>query len=152
MAKTIEHWLIQYAESHQNPVNKLIHWLCVPAITWTVIALLWSVQLGNSVWLNPGSAFILFAILFYARLSLTLTLGMVAFAAVCIGLIFLHDAFIPFALWQSALVIFIVAWIGQFIGHKVEGKKPSFFEDLQFLLIGPAWLMSFIYKRVGIAL
>ena len=34
----------------------------------------------------------------------------------------------------------MIAWIGQFIGHKIEGAKPSFFEDLQFLLIGPAWV------------
>jgi len=54
---------------------------------------------------------------------------------------------------QLALVslgIFVIAWIGQFIGHKIEGKKPSFLEDLQFLLIGPAWLLHFIYKKLGI--
>ena len=54
--------------------------------------------------------------------------------------------------WRLSLAIFIVAWIGQFIGHKIEGKKPSFFEDLQFLLIGPAWLLSFIYNKLGIKL
>ena len=48
------------------------------------------------------------------------------------------------------LGIFIVSWIGQFIGHKIEGQKPSFFDDLKFLLIGPAWLLSFIYKKIGI--
>jgi uncharacterized membrane protein YGL010W len=53
-------------------------------------------------------------------------------------------------LWQVCLALFIVAWIFQFIGHKIEGKKPSFFKDLQFLLIGPAWLLSFIYQKVGI--
>jgi uncharacterized membrane protein YGL010W len=52
------------------------------------------------------------------------------------------------ALW--AVGIFVVAWIGQFVGHKIEGKKPSFLEDLQFLLIGPAWLMHFIFKKMGI--
>jgi len=52
--------------------------------------------------------------------------------------------------WIVAAVLFVAAWVGQFWGHKVEGKKPSFFKDVQFLLIGPAWLLSFIYKRVGI--
>ena len=52
--------------------------------------------------------------------------------------------------WRSALVVFVVAWIGQFIGHKIEGKKPSFLQDLQFLLIGPAWLLGFIYRKLGI--
>ena len=58
----------------------------------------------------------------------------------------------PFPLWQVCLLLFVLAWIGQFYGHKVEGKKPSFLKDLQFLLIGPAWLMNFIYKRLGIGL
>ncbi len=52
--------------------------------------------------------------------------------------------------WRSALVVFVVAWIGQFIGHKIEGKKPSFLQDLQFLLIGPVWLLGFIYRNLGI--
>ena len=50
------------------------------------------------------------------------------------------------------LLTFIVAWIGQFIGHKIEGKKPAFFKDLQFLLIGPVWLLSFIYNKLNIKL
>ena len=53
-------------------------------------------------------------------------------------------------LWQSCLAIFVVAWIGQFVGHAVEGRRPSFFKDLQFLLIGPLWLLSFAYRRLGL--
>jgi uncharacterized membrane protein YGL010W len=49
-----------------------------------------------------------------------------------------------------SVAIFIIAWIGQFYGHNIEGKKPSFLKDIQFLLIGPMWLMSFIYKKWGI--
>jgi uncharacterized membrane protein YGL010W len=60
----------------------------------------------------------------------------------------LHYA--PLPLWAVSLIIFTGAWIGQFVGHKIEGKKPSFFKDLQFLLIGPAWLLSFIYRKIGI--
>ena len=48
------------------------------------------------------------------------------------------------------LSIFVIAWIGQFLGHKIEGKKPAFFKDLQFLLIGPLWLLSFIYNKLNI--
>ena len=56
------------------------------------------------------------------------------------------------SIWKSSLIIFTLAWIGQFIGHKIEGQKPSFFEDFKFLLIGPAWLLSFIYKKLGVSL
>ena len=49
------------------------------------------------------------------------------------------------------VALFVVGWIIQFVGHKIEGQKPSFFEDLQFLLIGPLWLLSDVYRRLGIS-
>jgi uncharacterized membrane protein YGL010W len=102
-------------------------------------------------WLNLGLAFIIGALVFYARLSISLTIGMAIFAAICVSLIFLHESTINLSLWKTALMLFVLAWVGQFIGHKIEGAKPSFFEDIQFLLIGPAWLLSFIYRKYGIA-
>ena len=75
---------------------------------------------------------------------------MAVFATFCVLFIQWHQVITDIALWKTALSLFVIAWIGQFIGHKVEGKKPSFFQDLQFLLIGPAWLLSFLYKRVGV--
>ncbi|MDN3649877.1 DUF962 domain-containing protein [Reinekea marina] len=152
MSRTIEQWLEAYGESHQNKRNKLIHWLCVPAITWTVLALFWSVHLPFSEWANLAVVFSLGALAFYSRISISIALGMVVFTLLCIGLIVWYEASFSLALWKVALSVFVVAWIGQFIGHKIEGKKPSFFEDIQFLLIGPAWLLGFIYKKLGIAL
>jgi len=150
MAKSINDWLNAYGESHKNTTNKLLHWVCVPIIMWTVIALLWCIPLAKPSWANLGVVFIALVLLFYARLSITLSLGMLAFSALSIWLIVLHLRFLDIDLWLSAFVLFSVAWLGQFIGHKVEGKKPSFFEDIQFLMIGPAWLLSFIYRRLGI--
>ena len=93
----------------------------------------------------------LFAVIFYLRLSISITVGMLLIAIGMITSINWIELFDP-TIWRLSLSIFVVAWIGQFIGHKIEGKKPSFFEDLQFLLIGPAWLLSFIYKKIGIRL
>jgi len=53
--------------------------------------------------------------------------------------------------WIVFLSVFIITWILQFVGHQIEGKKPSFLKDLHFLLIGPIWLLSFILKKAGIA-
>jgi uncharacterized membrane protein YGL010W len=147
----VNEWLEAYGVSHQNKTNKLIHWFCVPVITWTVIALLWSIQLGQSWWMNIGFIFIIVALVFYVRLSITLAIGMALFTAACLGLIMAHTAMVEFALWKTALALFVIAWVVQFVGHKIEGKKPSFLEDVQFLLIGPVWLLSFIYKKVGIS-
>jgi len=49
-----------------------------------------------------------------------------------------------------AIAVFVAAWVGQFVGHRIEGRKPSFVEDVRFLLVGPAWLLGDFYRRVGI--
>ena len=149
--KSIDQWLSEYGESHQNPTNKLIHWICVPVILWCVLALLWLVPLGLSGWINGATVLIALSILFYLRLSLTLAIGMTLIGAISVILIVGYLRTSPsLPLWGFALLLFVVAWVGQFIGHHIEGKKPSFFKDVQFLLIGPAWLLSFVYKKVGI--
>lgn len=149
--KNIDQWLSEYGESHQNRTNKLIHWVCVPIILWCVLALLWHLSLGPNPWLNGASLLIVISILFYARLSITLMLGMAVISGFSIWLIMTYQASdLALPLWAFALILFVLAWIGQFVGHKIEGKKPSFFKDVQFLLIGPAWLLSFVYRKVGI--
>ena len=154
--RRIDRLLGEYGESHQNHTNKAIHWICVPAIFWTVTALLWSIpapagMVEISPWLNWCTIALALSVIYYLSLSITLAIGMAIFSIV---MIWINDSYmqvgIELPLWQAALAVFVVAWIGQFIGHAVEGKKPSFFKDLQFLLVGPAWLMHFLYKKVGI--
>ncbi len=130
----------RYGESHRNPANKAIHWVCVPLITWSVLAALWA---WSAVAAYVGIAF---ALAFYAWLSPSLAFGMLAVLAVMVyplTLLGTHALAV-------AGVVFVLAWIGQFIGHMIEGRKPSFFEDVKFLLVGPAWLLGFIYRRAGI--
>ncbi len=137
--KTLAAWLDEYSESHQNPTNKKIHWLCVPVISFTVLAFAYSLHYGVAL------AAIAASIWFYAQLSKSLAIGMLAITVVMLAI----AAVLPNLVWW-AVGLFVVAWIGQFIGHHIEGKKPSFFKDLQFLLIGPAWCMDALYKKVGI--
>jgi uncharacterized membrane protein YGL010W len=151
--KSIYQWLSEYGESHQNPTNKRVHWICVPVIFFSIVGLFYGVKLGVDLApglpLNLAMVLLVLTILYYARLSVPLAAGMLLFALVCLALAQLIES-AGLVLWQVCLALFVVAWIGQFWGHKVEGKKPSFFKDLQFLLIGPAWLMSFIYRRLGL--
>lgn len=151
--RTIDAWLNEYGESHQNPTNKLVHWICVPSIFFSVVGLLYSVKLpltiAEGLSLNLAMVVLALVSLYYLRLSLTLAVGLLLFAGLCLYLAQQIENQ-GFVLWQVSLGIFVIAWIGQFWGHKVEGKKPSFFKDLQFLMIGPAWLMHFIYKKIGI--
>ncbi len=148
-------FLDKYGESHQNATNKLIHWACVPSIMFSLLGLMYAIPfpVERGLFTNWAAVFLGLALLYYLRLSIPMFLGFVVIG----GLMLLGNNAIYQAIGQSAgalslvsLIIFAVAWVGQFIGHKIEGKKPSFFEDLQFLLIGPAWLLHFIYKKVGI--
>ena len=161
--KKINLLLNEYGESHKNKINKLIHWICVPCIFFSIVALVWCIPLGplesikiNSFqYINWATLAIGFVFLYYIMLSPLLSLGMIGFSVLCLYITnYLENLIIigkiNFQLWLIALVIFIISWIVQFVGHEIEGKKPSFLKDLQFLLIGPVWLMHFVYKKLNI--
>ncbi len=150
--KTLQQWFDDYAVSHQNETNKKIHYVCVPVIFFSIVGLLMSIP--NGLWQGMGLnnpmignwavAVLIPVLLFYLRLSFPLFLRMLGFSALCIIGNYYLGLYLP--LFTTSLVIFVLAWIGQFYGHKVEGKKPSFFKDLQFLLIGPAWVFEKLSK------
>ena len=152
--RTVTDWLGEYGASHTNATNKLLHWLCVPPIVLSVLGLLWSLPVpasfvALSAWLNWATLAAAAALTYYFALSPTLALGvLVAFLALV--LITERLAALPWPLWVTSVVIFVAAWIGQFIGHAIEGKRPSFFKDLQFLLIGPLWLVAAAYRKFSV--
>ena len=156
--RKIDALLSEYGESHQNETNKAIHWICVPLIFFSVVGLIASIPsdlvqrvLGENPYSNWALVVMVLVLIYYVSLSVPLGFGMFLFALLCLFLVrLINDANIA-PLWMISLIIFVVAWIGQFYGHKVEGKKPSFLKDIQFLLIGPAWLMHFIYRKLGIS-
>ncbi|WP_017393150.1 DUF962 domain-containing protein [Acinetobacter nosocomialis] len=129
--KSIAEWFDEYSESHQNPTNKKIHWVCVPAILFSIIGIIAHFSALLTALL------IVLTLIFYARLDLVLAVAMAALLVVMAWLIYA----LPVGIGVY-IAIFVIAWVGQFYGHKVEGKKPSFFKDLQFLLIVPVWCMD----------
>jgi uncharacterized membrane protein YGL010W len=140
--RTIDVLLEQYADSHRNPTNELIHFVCVPVIVFTLLGILWSI--------HPAVALLacLGALAYYMKLSRPFALGMCLMSAVMLGLLALMP---PMTVLPLSIAIFVVAWIGQFIGHKIEGKKPSFLDDVRFLLIGPLFVLGFLYRRLHVA-
>ena len=152
--RSVSDWLSEYGASHQHPTNKLLHWICVPPIVLAVLGFLWSVPVparfaDASPWLNWATLAAAAALLYYLALSRVLALG-VLLAFIALLAIVQALAQLPWPLWATSLVIFVVAWTGQFIGHALEGKRPSFFKDLQFLLIGPLWLLAAAYRRLSV--
>lgn len=148
---------MEYGESHQNPTNKTIHWICVPLIFFSIVGLIASIPaaplqrlMEENPYANWATVLLVLVIIYYVSLSIPLAIGMTLFGLLCLVSANLIAGLNIAPLWLICVIIFVAAWIGQFYGHKVEGKKPSFFKDLQFLLIGPAWLMHFLYKKAGI--
>jgi len=156
--RKIDALLHEYGLSHQNATNKLIHWFCVPAIFFSIVGLVFSIPVGPLPELLPflgsfanwATITLVIVLIYYVTLSGPLTLGMLFFSALCLALA--NYMALTFGyLWAISLGVFVLAWIIQFYGHKIEGKKPSFLKDIQFLMIGPAWLMHFIYKKWGLS-
>ena len=158
--RPVDIYFAKYAESHQNPTNKLIHWICVPLIVFSLFGLLWAIPfpylkfLGSyNGFFNWASFLIAFSIYYYYKLSPVLSyfmlLVLMLFSFGVMELVDWQKAGGP-ALWLVCLVLFVLSWIGQFIGHNIEGKKPSFLDDLKFLLIGPIWLLHFILRKFSI--
>lgn len=151
--------LSEYGISHQHPTNKAIHWICVPVIFFSIVGLIFSIPPGPLEEVAPlvgdfanwATIILAIVLVYYAALSPPLALGMFLFSSLCLAIANLISIVSPLPLWGISLVLFFLAWVFQFYGHKIEGKKPSFLKDVQFLLIGPAWLMHFIYKRFGFA-
>ena len=150
--RPIDRWFASYSGDHRNDTNQAIHVVAVPAILWSVIALLWCIPAPGTLF-RPGiwAALAMFAAwLFYQRSSRRLGLGMLlVFAALSALTWWLHAMLGTAGLLWLAAGVFVVAWIAQFVGHKIEGAKPSFLTDLVYLLIGPAWVLSKLYRRMG---
>jgi len=146
----------EYAESHRNSTNKLIHWICVPLIFWTILGFISIIPSKSIGFRYIGEiSYISFAAIalvtvFYTRLSFLI--GLIMFFVMILMESFAYGINIRFEekSWMVYLAVFVITWIFQFVGHKIEGKKPSFLKDLQFLLVGPIWLLSFILKKLGI--
>lgn len=139
--RSVDRLFERYGEFHRHPVNKAVHWVCVPLILWSVLGMAWSLApLAAYAIATAVEAFVLW-------LSCSLALGMLLVLAVMLSVL---PLLAPRTFIVSATV-FVLAWMGQFVGHIFERRKPALLEDLRALLIAPAWLLAFVYRRLGIA-
>ena len=153
--RPIDRWFDSYSGDHRNATNQRIHVVAVPAILWSVIALLWCIPVPPGGWFKPGifaALAMVAASAYYLRASRVLGWGMLAVFVAMSALTWLLQAtYGTRTLLVLAIAVFVVAWIAQFIGHKIEGRKPSFLTDLTYLLIGPAWVLAKGLRKLGIA-
>jgi uncharacterized membrane protein YGL010W len=152
--RTAAEWFGEYHESHAHRTNQILHAICVPFIVLSLIGFLWSVPVPGAIaeafpWLNWATLVSALALVYYVTLSKWLAVGAALVLAVMFAAVSaLND--LPWPLWATSLVFFVLAWIGQFVGHAYEGKRPAFCKDLQFLLIGPLWLVAALYRTLRI--
>jgi uncharacterized membrane protein YGL010W len=139
-ARRVDALLAHYGESHRNPVNERIHFVAIPLILLSLLGLMTAVH----PWL--AYAFAAASMVYYARLSLVFLIAMGIVSAVALALVHAMGTWVL----PASVAIFAGAWIAQFVGHHIEGKKPSFFEDLQYLWVGPLFVLAKLLGRLGV--
>ena len=149
-----DQWLKEYGKDHDHAANKALHWVCVPLIVTSLIGLLWSLPVPeafseSSPVLNWGTLFIMASVVYYFIMSLSLAFGILPFLVLAVVIVSWADG-LATPLWLTSAIAFALGWLGQFIGHRIESKPPSFFKDLQYLMIGPLWLLAAVYRRLHI--
>jgi uncharacterized membrane protein YGL010W len=139
--RPVDRLLHHYGLNHQHPKNEAIHMVAIPMIMLAIVGLIYS--------LHPWAAYVFLAasLVYYARLGSTVVLASMAVWTVLLLLIIWA---LGAALFKVSLALFIVGWVTQFIGHKIEGKKPSFLEDIQYLWVGPIFVLTRPMLRLGL--
>ena len=138
--RKVDQLLEHYGQSHRDPRNEGIHFFAIPLIMASLLGLMWAAH----PWL--AIVFVAASLVYYARLSLVFLIAMAALSA--LGLLLVQA--LGNLLLPVSVVVFVAAWIAQFVGHKIEGRKPSFFEDLQYLWVGPLFVLSKLFERLGV--
>lgn len=150
----LERLLGEYRESHQNETNQFIHNIFVPLIFLSAIGILWDVKLPVELGFlggEPLNVAMIIAVLvfaYYLSISFVVAVGIISVTAFGMILCYLYNG--PISIWIFSLAIFVISWVFQLVGHKIEGKKPSFFKDLEFFLVGPMWVLVKLYNKLGI--
>ena len=140
--RRVDQLLAHYGQSHTHPTNERIHYLAIPVIMFSLTGLIAAIHL----WL--AYFFIAASMVYYMRLSGVFFVSMATISlAMLAGLHALANAGV---LFKTSVALFVVAWVFQFVGHKIEGKKPSFFEDIQYLWVGPLFVLSKLFSAIGI--
>jgi uncharacterized membrane protein YGL010W len=47
--------------------------------------------------------------------------------------------------WRWGIGCFLVGWMLLFLGHRIEGNNPAFFQGAVYLMVGPIWVAKEIW-------
>jgi len=149
-----DNWLLRYEQNHSDLNNPWVYWAAVPMVVAGTVGLLWSLPVPAefheiSPLLNWGSAFLMAATIYYFIISLSIAIGMLPFLLGLAALqVWLTDSVYPALAISTGLAV--AGTVGLAMGRRGAGGVRAVIEDLQLMMIGPAWLLSVIYRRFGI--
>ena len=153
MAET-DRWLSEYGDSHRDIVYPAIYWPSVLILVPGIAGMLWSLPIPQaftaiSPFLNWGSAFLMAALVYYFVISVPLAIGMLPFMLSVASLGVLTAA-ADVSVAGISLGVVVVAVAGLYFGHHVSGGVRAVLRDIQLMMMGPIWLLSRLYRRLGI--
>src|ERR1700690_1215449 len=122
--RTVDQWLNEYGDSHRNPTNKSLHWVCVPVILWCVLGLLWITPFPTAIresmpLANWATVVVIAGLIYYLFLSVPLALGILPVLLLMLWSLDALSRSTALPLWTIFAGLFVLAWIGQFIGHAI---------------------------------
>jgi len=149
-------WLKLYEDTHQDLTYPVIFWAAVPMVVLGTVGIMWTLPIPDEFFdisplLNWGTAFLMAAAVYYFIISVSLAIGMLPFF---IGIAAIQTWLVQsdFSPLRVSIGLFVAGVIGLWMGHRNKSSLRPVLQDLQLMMIGPAWLLSVLYRRIGIPL
>ena len=148
---SLERNLTRYAAYHRDRRNIWTHFVGIPMIVFSVILALEPLSFSVAGWAVSAAAIVaIVSCIYYLRLDWALGAAMaVVLFFMCAGASEIEPRLGAGSTLWLALAIFVVGWILQFWGHKFEGMKPAFFDDVMGLAIGPLFVCAEAFFMLG---
>ena len=150
----IDGWLERYEENHKDLRNPVVYWAAVPMVVGGPGGILWDLPVPPefieiSPLLNWGSAFLMASAIYYFIISLSLAIGLLPFL---LGIAAVHQwlAASPWPHSGASVSLLLSGTAGLVLGRWGTGGLRGIVEDFQLMMIGPAWLLSVLYRRFRI--
>ena len=150
----IDGWLKHYEDTHQDLTYPVIYWAAVPMVVVGTVGVFWNMPIPDAFFeisplLNWGTAFLMSAAVYYFIISVSLAIGMLPFVLGVAGIhTWLEQS--DFSPLRVSIGLLAAGIIGLFMGHRNKSSLRPVLQDIQLMMIGPAWLLSVLYRRIGI--
>ena len=135
-----------YTAYHRHPLNRVIHFIMVPAIVWSLLVWTDLVPLFTISGIDITLAFVLMGALLVWYLMMDFALGVASvavFTVLLVTAISLNETVGAATAAGIAGIVFVASWVFQFLGHGVwEKRRPALMDNALQVLIAPMFLVA----------